>query len=130
MKSLKVILIYRFSVKPVESKYAIYGKVNLRLKHLTKLKTNTTKYESENILVSKSWISCLIYVDISANRNYYNLFLFYLFQCGNYGIGGEYLSHMDRTKLPKGDSRIGSPKYSGNRIVTSINVLEAPTAGK
>ena len=58
-----------------------------------------------------------------------NYFLFYSFQCGNYGIGGEYLAHMDRNKLPKGDSRIDSPKYSGNRLVTAINVLEAPKAG-
>ena len=36
---------------------------------------------------------------------------------------------MDRNILPKGDSRISSPSYPGDRLVTSINVLEAPKAG-
>ena len=55
---------------------------------------------------------------------------FSLFQCGNYGIGGGYNgSHMDRKKAPKGDSRIGRPNDSGDRLVTVINVLEAPKAG-
>ena len=40
-----------FSVKPKETTYAIYGKVSRRLEHLTKLKTNISKYESENIVV-------------------------------------------------------------------------------
>ena len=39
------------SVKPVETRYAIYGKVSRRLESLTKLKTNISKYESENIVV-------------------------------------------------------------------------------
>ena len=37
---------------------------------------------------------------------------------------------MDRNRLPKDDPRIGSPMYPGNRLVTAINVLEAPRAGK
>ena len=37
---------------------------------------------------------------------------------------------MDRNRLPKDDPRIGSPLYPGNRLVTAINVLEAPSAGK
>ena len=37
---------------------------------------------------------------------------------------------MDRNNLPKGDSRISSPRYPGERLVTSINVLEAPKAGR
>ena len=40
-----------FSVKPVETSYPIYGKISRRLEHLTKLKTNLSKYESENIVV-------------------------------------------------------------------------------
>ena len=47
-----MIIINRFSVKPVETRYDVYGKVNRRLEHLLKLKTNTSKYESENIVVS------------------------------------------------------------------------------
>ena len=47
-----MVIINRFSVKPVETRYDIYGKVNRRLEHLLKLKTNTSKYESENIVVS------------------------------------------------------------------------------
>ena len=62
---------------------------------------------------------------------YWNIICkWYQWQCGNYGIGGEYLSHMDRNRLPKDDPRIGSPMYPGNRLVTAISVLEAPSAGK
>ena len=37
---------------------------------------------------------------------------------------------MDRNRLPKDDPRIGNPMYPGNRLVTAISVLEAPSAGK
>ena len=54
-----------------------------------------------------------------------------IIQCGNYGIGGGYDgSHIDRNILPEGDSRAWSPKYPGDRLLTAINVLEAPKAGR
>ena len=55
---------------------------------------------------------------------------FHSSQCGNYGVGGGYSgSHMDRNKHLKHDSKIGSPRSPGDRLVTVINVLEAPKAG-
>ena len=55
---------------------------------------------------------------------------FHSSQCGNYGVGGGYSgSHMDRNKHSKHDSKIGSPRSPGDRLVTVINVLEAPKAG-
>ena len=52
VEQYEIILIHRFSVIPDETRYAIFGKVNRRLEHLSKLKTNTSKHESENIVVS------------------------------------------------------------------------------
>ena len=41
-----------FSAQPLETSCAVYGKINRRIEHLSKLKTNTSKNESENIVVS------------------------------------------------------------------------------
>ena len=48
----EIMVIPSFSVKPLETTDAIYGKVNRRIEHLSKLKTNTSNYESEGIVVS------------------------------------------------------------------------------
>ena len=54
-------VICRFSVVPVEAKHTVYGKLNRRLEHISRLKTNTSKYESESIVVSTWNTDCPIW---------------------------------------------------------------------
>ena len=48
-----MVVICRFSVVPNEARDTVYGKLNRRLEHISRLKTNTSKYESESIVVSR-----------------------------------------------------------------------------
>ena len=45
-------------------------------------------------------------------------------QCGNYGIGGEYMNHMD--KLDKIERHRNE---TGDRLATIVTVLQSPIIG-
>ena len=60
-----MILILRFSAKPLETSNPVYDKVNRRLEHLSKLKTNTSKYESESMAVSANYVNGRLWVDVT-----------------------------------------------------------------
>ena len=57
-KLLDIIVLRHFSATPLEASHPVYDKVNRRLEHLSKLKTNTSKYESESIMVSAHPFYC------------------------------------------------------------------------
>ena len=58
---------------------------------------------------------------------FYAVIIFVL-QCGNYGVGGDYWAHMDRSKGgPDGPYR--GPYGSGDRLATIVNILQVPKAG-
>ena len=59
-------------------------------------------------------------------------FLQFIEKCGNYGIGGDYWTHMDENNVdPDPHANVFNNKeYPGKPIITLLNVLQAPEAGK
>ena len=45
-------------------------------------------------------------------------------QCGNYGIGGEYMSHMDKL-----DNIERHRSETGDRLATIVTILQSPIIG-
>ena len=58
---------------------------------------------------------------------FYVVIIFTL-QCGNYGVGGDYWAHMDRSKGGT-DGPYRGPNGTGDRLATIVNILQAPKAG-
>ena len=48
----------------------------------------------------------------------------------NYGIGGEYWTHMDRDPKEYVENNRLNPFYWGSPVATVLYILQAPDAGK
>ena len=57
-------------------------------------------------------------------RKYHHNTLSFLQQCGNYGVGGDYIPHMDRNSV---DGR--GTRAVGDLVATVVTILQSPSAG-
>ena len=106
-----------------EEKIQLFDKINRRVIHLSGLNANTTMLQSERMLV-RSIIMKTNDTAFPTCNIIYKGWVLYIFtainylQCGNYGIGGSYWHHVDRSNA-----------LADGRAATLIHVLEAPAAG-